>query len=159
METPATGMSSSADAARARRHKVPGRPNRFEIDLVPYGLYTHLDVPDDPRAREYIAWQIERYARVCAGLKQLGIDVPVKMVASNAVLRFDIEHGILVGVHERMHEVDVAANRALEQLLAGTELAGGEELDLEADAGGIDVRLIFGSRGSCGRDPDPHCAR
>ena len=117
-------------------------------------------MPDDPSARrEYIAWQIERYARVCAGLKQLGIDVPVKMVASNAVLRFDIEHGILVGVHERMHEVDVAADRVLEQLLAGTELAGGEELDVEADGGGFDVRLIFGSRGSCGRDPDPHRAR
>ena len=70
------------------RHRVPGRPNRFEIDLVPYGLHTHLDVPDDPRAHEYIAWQIECYARVCAGLKQLGIDVPVKMVASSAVLRY-----------------------------------------------------------------------
>ena len=82
------GEPADADQAVSLVRHVQGLPN-----LSPYGLYTHLDVPDDPRAHEYIAWQLERYARVCVGLKQIGIQVPVKMVASSAVLRYTPRRG------------------------------------------------------------------
>ena len=77
------GEPADADQAVSLVRHVQGLPN-----LSPYGLYTHLDVPDAPRAHEYIAWQLERYARVCVRLKQIGIQVPAKMVASSAVLRY-----------------------------------------------------------------------
>ncbi len=60
-------------------------------NLVLHGLYTHLHVPDDPKAQAYIAWQLERYSRVCEALKRLGVEIPVRMVASSAVLRYSRE--------------------------------------------------------------------
>ena len=51
------------------------------------GLYTHVDVPESPRADDYVAWQLQRYYGVCDELAGQGITVPIRMVASSAVLR------------------------------------------------------------------------
>ncbi len=53
-----------------------------------HGLYTHLDVPNSAGSHAYIAWQMRRYEQVCAELEKLGWTVPVKLVASSAVLRY-----------------------------------------------------------------------
>jgi alanine racemase len=51
------------------------------------GLYTHLDVPAGPDVEGYLSWQLGRYRRLCEELEGRGVEVPLKMVASSAVLR------------------------------------------------------------------------
>jgi alanine racemase len=58
-------------------------------NLELHGVYTHVDVPDDPKAEEYVAWQVERYRAVCKQIEAEGGAIPVKMAASSAVLRCD----------------------------------------------------------------------
>ena len=57
-------------------------------NLELHGVYTHVDVPESPRAEEYVAWQLERYRATCMEIEGEGA-VPVKMAASSAVLRCD----------------------------------------------------------------------
>ena len=76
------GVLPGQAATLARR--VRALPN-----LELHGVYTHVDVPGDPTAGEYVAWQIERYRVACAELEAEGPPIPVKMAASSAVLRCD----------------------------------------------------------------------
>ena len=57
-------------------------------NLEVHGVYAHVDVPEAEGAERYINWQFERYSRVCGELEGEGIRIPVKMVASSAVLGF-----------------------------------------------------------------------
>ena len=52
------------------------------------GVYAHVDVPDAPGSDEYINWQFETYTEVCQELEDTGFEIPIKMVASSAVLGF-----------------------------------------------------------------------
>ena len=54
-----------------------------------HGVYTHVDVPGDPKAEEYVAWQVGRYRAACTEIEAEGGAIPVKMAASSAVLRWD----------------------------------------------------------------------
>ena len=76
------GVLPGRAAALARR--VRALP-RLEL----HGVYTHVDVPGDPKAEEYVAWQIARYRSACAEIEAEGPSIPVKMAASSAVLRCD----------------------------------------------------------------------
>ena len=53
-----------------------------------HGVYTHLDVPDGENASAYVGWQFECYTGVCDALEGAGIAIPVRMIASSAVLRY-----------------------------------------------------------------------
>lgn len=57
-------------------------------NLEVHGLYTHVDVPGKGDVDAYITWQLQRYFRVCEELQADGIEIPVKMVSSSAVLRY-----------------------------------------------------------------------
>jgi len=59
-----------------------------------HGLYTHLDVPGGKALESYLFWQHGRYHRVCEELERRGVEIPVKMVASSAVLRFTAEENL-----------------------------------------------------------------
>ena len=72
---------------------TPGAPELIkQMSVLPnleiHGLYAHIDVPGKAGADDYINWQFESFARVCAALESSGLEVPVKMVASSAVLGF-----------------------------------------------------------------------
>ena len=81
------------DVGLERLGVVPGRALEVverileRTNVMLHGLYTHVDVPESPRAGEYVRWQLERYADVVAALVARGIDIPVRMAASSAVLR------------------------------------------------------------------------
>ena len=70
--------------AAALAQRVRTLPN-----LELHGVYTHVDVPGDPKAEEYVAWQVERYRAACAEIEAEGPPIPVRMAASSAVLRCD----------------------------------------------------------------------
>lgn len=53
-------------------------------NIVVYGIYSHLHVPDCSRA--YLHWQLGRFRTAIAALEEQCIEIPVKMVASTAVL-------------------------------------------------------------------------
>ncbi len=55
--------------------------------------------------------------------------------------RVDLERRVLVRVDEGVDQVDVAADRVLQQLLARAELASGEDLHGQADIRRLDIRL------------------
>lgn len=60
-------------------------------NLEIHGLYTHVDVPEHGDAPSYISWQLDRYFRVCDGLEEQNIRIPIKFVSSSAVLRYTSE--------------------------------------------------------------------
>lgn len=72
-------IPQQADALISRILELP--------NLTLRGVYTHVDVPESPQAEAYVAWQLERYAGTCAALQARGVDIPMKMAASSAVLR------------------------------------------------------------------------
>jgi alanine racemase len=51
------------------------------------GIYTHFHVPAQLESTEYVEWQYHRFLEVLNGLHAEGIDIPVQMAASSAVLR------------------------------------------------------------------------
>jgi alanine racemase len=53
-------------------------------NLIVHGVYSHLHVPDGSDA--YLDWQFARFRIVIDALKEQSIEIPVKMVASTAVL-------------------------------------------------------------------------
>lgn len=57
-------------------------------NLEVHGVYAHVDVPDAAGSDEYINWQFDSYTSVCEELEDAGFDIPIKMVASSAVLGF-----------------------------------------------------------------------
>jgi alanine racemase len=50
------------------------------------GIYAHLHAPPGPGADEYVDWQISRFARLLADLREREVPVPVAMAASTPVL-------------------------------------------------------------------------
>ena len=77
------GIETSQAAAVIK--EVSELPN-----LELHGVYTHVDVPGKAGEDAYINWQFECYSRVCAQLESAGITIPIKMVASSAVLGFSL---------------------------------------------------------------------
>ena len=52
------------------------------------GIYAHMHVPSSPdNTRAYLRWQFDRLLGTIAAVEDLGIKVPLKMVASTAVLQ------------------------------------------------------------------------
>lgn len=58
--------------------------------LEVHGVYVHIDVPESPRAGEYIHWQFSRYSQICNALEDAGLSISMKMAASSAVLGFSL---------------------------------------------------------------------
>ena len=52
------------------------------------GLYAHMDVPDGHGVEDYIDWQWQAFDGVCSQLKSVGIQIPLRLLSSSAVLRF-----------------------------------------------------------------------
>ncbi len=80
------------------------------------GVYTHMHVTDDDDVWRYTDWQFARFSAVVSELEAAGIRVPLRMVASSAVLAMTgsmtlnaVDPGhILYGLHpEGPHTVDL----------------------------------------------------
>ena len=52
------------------------------------GLYSHMDVPEGHGVGDYIDWQWRAFDGVCSQLQALGIEIPLRLLSSSAVLRF-----------------------------------------------------------------------
>lgn len=63
--------------------------NVVEISKLPRivieGLYTHFASADE-KNREYTYMQFERFMSICAELRRIGVDIPVKHVANSAAI-------------------------------------------------------------------------
>jgi alanine racemase len=75
-------LGTSADQALDLLRSIAKLPR-----LAVAGIYTHLHVPNQATSESrYLTWQFRRFQEALEALQQDGIDVPVRMAASSAVM-------------------------------------------------------------------------
>jgi len=79
------GLERNGVASEAAVDLVKGirKLPRIEIE----GVYTHLHMPPELESSEYIDWQFQRFVNVLRALRADGINLPIQMAASSAVIR------------------------------------------------------------------------